>query len=234
MPVFPDFDRFFSVSEWLNGRLSAYDNKFRIIDNLDNTKRAAFQVSGLTTATERTYTLPDASDTLVGLATADTFTNKTLTSPTINTPVVRRTVVDTGGAFATPVVLTAANSGSTYLLDDAAGLDFTLPALTGTATNGIHFRFYVMTTVTSNSYRFTAQTGDIIHGHVLMSDFDAAYTAPQILAAEAGGAVLVITMAVAASGGTAGGWFELEAISGTAWFCRGNLLGDGTIVTVFS
>ena len=36
----------------------------------------------------RVVTLPDATDTLVGRATADTLTNKTLTSPTLTTPVL--------------------------------------------------------------------------------------------------------------------------------------------------
>jgi hypothetical protein len=36
----------------------------------------------------RVLTLPDATDTLVGRATADTLTNKTLTSPTLTTPVL--------------------------------------------------------------------------------------------------------------------------------------------------
>ena len=43
------------------------DDVFRIIDNLDNTKKLAFQVSSLTTATTRTITIPDANFTLGGL-----------------------------------------------------------------------------------------------------------------------------------------------------------------------
>jgi hypothetical protein len=146
----------------------------------------------------------------------------------------RRPVTDTGGAYATPIVLTAADSGKWYLLDDAAGLDFTLPALSA-AEVGIHYTFLVSVTNTTNSYRITAQSGDLMRGSVLISDFDAAYTAPQILAAEADESNdLIITMAAAAQGGRAGGWLDLTAITATGWFVRGNLLGDGTIVTIFS
>ena len=64
------------------------DDNFTLQDNGDTTKKAQFQCSGISTSTTRTFTFPDANDTLVGLATTDTLTNKTLTSPTINSPTI--------------------------------------------------------------------------------------------------------------------------------------------------
>lgn len=50
----------------------------------DRSKRLRFEVDGLTTATTRVLTVQDSDDTLVGRATTDTLTNKTLTTPTLN------------------------------------------------------------------------------------------------------------------------------------------------------
>lgn len=66
--------------------LSVQDGKLRITGSADATKVAVFEVDGLTTATTRTYTLPNASTTLVGTDATQTLTNKTLTSPTLTTP----------------------------------------------------------------------------------------------------------------------------------------------------
>lgn len=60
------------------------DDQFAIADNADNTKKVAFQVSGVTTGTTRTLTVPDANTTIVGTDATQTLTNKTLTSPQIN------------------------------------------------------------------------------------------------------------------------------------------------------
>lgn len=60
------------------------DSIFNIVGSADTTKKVAFEVDGLTTATTRTVTVPDADLTMVGVATTQTLTNKALTSPAIN------------------------------------------------------------------------------------------------------------------------------------------------------
>ena len=54
------------------------DSSTTIADDGDSTKKLAFQVSGVTTATTRTATVPDADFTMVGTATTQTLTNKTI------------------------------------------------------------------------------------------------------------------------------------------------------------
>lgn len=58
--------------------LTVRDNAFTIQDEADNTKQLQLQLSGITTATTRTLTVPNTSDTLAVLALAQTLTNKTL------------------------------------------------------------------------------------------------------------------------------------------------------------
>lgn len=65
----------------------------KLSDGTDPTKLMVFELGGATTkktatitsshTDDRTITLPDATDTLVGKATTDTMTNKTLTTPII-------------------------------------------------------------------------------------------------------------------------------------------------------
>jgi hypothetical protein len=220
MPVFRNFDYHFSLTESMNGFLSAFANRFRIIDYTDNTKALAFDVSGITTATERTITVPDYNLTL-GSGVGGL-----------------KTVVDTAGAFATPIVLTAADSGKEYLLDDAAGLDFTLPAVSATNV-GMHYRFYLQTEPTSNSYRWTAQAADLLIGHVVIFDKDVAEGSTEALLQVmrpdgTDDLIMTITGTDDTQGSLVGGWVEFTAITATRWFVRGSLIGDGALATNFS
>lgn len=63
--------------------LNPQDSTFAIVGSSDQTKKVQFEVDGLTTATTRTITIPDASTTMVGTDTTQTLTLKTLTSPKI-------------------------------------------------------------------------------------------------------------------------------------------------------
>lgn len=53
--------------------LKFFDSEFRIVDNTDNTKVANFECSGISTATTRTLTVPNASGTIALLSLAQTF-----------------------------------------------------------------------------------------------------------------------------------------------------------------
>jgi hypothetical protein len=192
--------------------LSPEDDQFYIVDPTDVTKRLRFDAGNVTTGTTVTVSANDAGLVSSGF----------------------RTVVDTGGAFATPIVLTAADSGKIYLLDDAAGLDFTLPAIAA-AQVGVEYTFFVTVTNTSNSYRFTAASGDLLRGNLLLIDTNAAYTAPQAVAEGPNeSSHLVLDLTSDATGGMLGGWFTITAITATGWFLRGVLQADGTITSPFA
>jgi hypothetical protein len=87
--------------------VSLLDTLFTLQDDADNTKQLRFQLSGITTGTTRTLTVPDVNDTLVTLAALQTLTNKTLTSPIITNPTI------TGGSIS-GLTITALDANVTF------------------------------------------------------------------------------------------------------------------------
>lgn len=85
--TFPDIDDDLvtrTVTQQITNK-SLIDNANFLINSGDNSKRVVFDLANITTATLRTITIPDISDTLVTLTASQTLTNKTLTTPTIAT-----------------------------------------------------------------------------------------------------------------------------------------------------
>jgi hypothetical protein len=104
------------------------DTLFTLEDDGDVTKKLQFQLSGITTGTTRTITVPDASITLVGVAATQTLTNKTLTSPIINAPTITNATItaDTISGF------TTSNTGSIYGISVTTGAISSALSLTST------------------------------------------------------------------------------------------------------
>lgn len=99
--------------------IAANDNAFTLRDDLDTTKLLQFQLSGLTTGTTRTLTVPDASTTLVGTDTTQTLTNKSIVASQLTGtlqagqfPALTGDVTTTAGALATTLATVNSNVGS--------------------------------------------------------------------------------------------------------------------------
>lgn len=140
-------------------------------------------------------------------------------------------VTDTGGAYATPIALTEAQSGRVILVDDAAGLAFTLPAIAA-AQIGTTYRFLVTVAVTSNLFSVTAATADLLNGGIWLADFDTANTGAYFKAD--GSDDLIFSCNGTTTGGKIGTDVTFIATTAAQWVVTGHVFGDGTLATPFS
>ena len=81
------------------------DAAFTLADDVDPTKLAVFQLSGITTGTTRTYTLPNVSGTLAALNLAQTFTGSMTVNATFSNTISSATF-SVGGTTQTTGTIT--------------------------------------------------------------------------------------------------------------------------------
>jgi len=141
-----------------------------------------------------------------------------------------RPAATTSGAVASITASTyapaAQESGTTFLLNRAAGIVVTLPE----AAVGLNFRFVVGTSVTSNADSIDCASGDFLLGVVNLGAEDGAADA----FGGDGAADLSLDMNGGTTGGLVGSEVEVTAVSASQWVIRGSLLGTGTVATPFS
>lgn len=94
------------------------DSVFRVQDNSDATKQLAFEVSGVTTGTTRTLTVPDVNGTLPVIQTANLSIPATAAGPS---SITLAEDTDNGVNTATIIAPAALASNRTYTLPDATG-----------------------------------------------------------------------------------------------------------------
>lgn len=99
--------------------ITVLDSSLVIQDNSDPTKQAQFQASSITAGQTRTYTLPDASTTVVGTDATQTLTNKTLTGSLVSDYVDSTEAAAPATPASGTVRVYAKTDGKMYFKDDA-------------------------------------------------------------------------------------------------------------------
>ncbi len=157
-----------TASPTWTGTHSFQDTKFFVVDVTDGTKKVKFDVTGTTGitgtfatgfTTAKTLTFPDATDTIVGKATTDSLTNKTLDS---DTNIVRADKLFT--AVATTPVSISGIPVANYLLQASSATAASWVSLgsAGVAASSEAFVTIGNTSGLSNERALTQDTGIVI------------------------------------------------------------------------
>lgn len=143
--------------------------------------------------------------------------------------VVSGNSIDTEGA----VALTAAQSGTTFLVDKADGLVFTTPDSGAGDIIGCTYKFLVTTSITSGAFGIAGATTDnLLIGGVTALDKDTAnvvdFFSPD------GTDDDVFSSNGGTTGGVKGTALTVTCVAADKWFIEGTLIGDGDIATPFA
>ena len=123
--------------------------------------------------------------------------------------------------------LTSAQSGTTIVLNRAAGSTVTLP----TPIVGMDFTFVIGTALTSNAYKIITSAGTVFISGGLY--FDKALTITRY----DGNTSTIVSInlnGTTTGGATVGDTFNLVAVSPTQWAVEGTVTASGTLATPFA
>lgn len=154
----------------------------------------------------------------------------TFSGPVTSTNGFIGAVVTAPASSATAATLTVDSTyaGKVIPLNRAAGIAVTLPAAAGT---GAEYRFYVGTTITSNTTTIkVANASDIMTGTAIVAN-DGGATASIF---ETGATDDTITFDGSTTGGIKGTWVELVDVATNTWWVRVTGAATGTEATPFS
>ena len=181
-----------------------------------------FTTNSTTGAETSNTTIDSSGNTSIGGTLAVTG-NTTLTGTlTAKAPVVTITTAT--------YAVTAAQSGTTFILSRAAGIVVTLPELTAAA-SGEQYTFIVGTTFTGAGQINTGATADLYSGFAIMSDPATAGDTNTFIPDQSNDDT--IDLGEIEQGWLSGGMITLTAQSATRWHCAAYLLGDATLATPF-
>lgn len=205
--------------------ITVKDANLVIQDDADVTKQAKFQLSGLSTGTTRTYTLPDVTDTLLTLTATQTITNKTFTSPTINSPTITNATLSSDSITG----YSNATSGTIYGISVSSGIITTAGSVGSgaNATNGVQAAALATNAIKLGKGTITSNITTSSTSNVQATGLTASVTIP------AGGRSVKITaMLPSISNTTSGQAIAVNLWSGTVgsgtqlqevvWFSTGN------------
>lgn len=125
--------------------------------------------------------------------------------------------------------LSVDETGSTVVLDRAAGIVVTLPL----AVPGLVYDFKATTSVTSNSYKIiTGAATEFLIGGYTNVDTD---TSNAVAAFTGNGSThIAVTMNGTTTGGLLGTSLRFTCLSATRWMVEGLVQGNGTVATAFA
>lgn len=120
----------------------------------------------------------------------------------------------------------AAQSGTTFLLNRAGGITVTLPA----PTVGLRYTFVVITSVTATAYKVITDVGTTLLQGVVVG----ATTTASAFESVVGSANISVTMNGSTTGGLVGTQISFTCISSTLWQVTGTNFGSGSPATPFA